>query len=146
MKIELLARGVLIRDGHLLLAVSKKKKHLFLPGGHVEFAEPARSALVREIKEETGFIVSVGKLLGVVEHSWKTNKKLHAEINLLFSISSEALDTLHPPVSKEKKISFTWHPLNRLGSINFQPAILRTRLPAWISATVVPGWASTLEQ
>lgn len=38
------------------------------PGGCVEFNEPLESALIREIDEEFGFVVSVERLLDVVNH------------------------------------------------------------------------------
>jgi 8-oxo-dGTP diphosphatase len=36
-----------------------------MPGGGVEFAETVEEAVVRELREETGYQVSVGRLLGV---------------------------------------------------------------------------------
>ena len=56
-EIEILARGVLVRGGHILLCHNRKKKNYFLPGGHIEFGESARGALRREIREETGLVL-----------------------------------------------------------------------------------------
>lgn len=36
-----------------------------LPGGHVECGETPVEAVVREVREETGFIVEAGELIGV---------------------------------------------------------------------------------
>jgi 8-oxo-dGTP diphosphatase len=143
MQTELLVRGVLVKDQHILLAISKKKKHLFLPGGHIEFAEAAHHALVREMMEEIACTVHIDRFLGAVEHTWKGKKKIHAEVNLIFMMRCATAHLEHPPASKEKKIAFVWHPLNDLASINFQPAILRTLLPGWIAAPSIERWASS---
>ena len=39
-----------------------------MPGGGVELAETVEEAVVRELREETGYAVRVGRLLGVHSH------------------------------------------------------------------------------
>jgi ADP-ribose pyrophosphatase YjhB (NUDIX family) len=61
--------GLLIEDGHILLVqqqVSSSRKWS-LPGGKVERGEALDMALVREMKEETGFDVDLVKLLYVCD-------------------------------------------------------------------------------
>ncbi len=41
------------------------KDHYALPGGIVEYGESVESALIREVKEETGLDVEIYKLVGV---------------------------------------------------------------------------------
>jgi len=134
-----------VHNDLVLLAQNRKKHHLFLPGGHIEFAESARTALAREMKEELGIIISVGQFLGAVEHRWRGRKRTHAEINLLFQMRCPLLDSSRIPTSREEKIGFAWHALSDLSSINFQPDILRTILPDWVKYTRPGGWASTIE-
>ena len=69
-KIEILARGVLVQNGRVLLCHTKGAANTYLPGGHVEFKESARAALCREIKEEMGLDSTAGRFLGAVEHSF----------------------------------------------------------------------------
>ena len=45
--IETIARGVCIVDGKILLCRAKGGKSTYLPGGHIEFGETGREALVR---------------------------------------------------------------------------------------------------
>ena len=52
--IETIARGVCVVDGRLLLCKAKGGRTTYLPGGHIEFGETGREALVREMREETG--------------------------------------------------------------------------------------------
>ncbi|MDD4443198.1 MAG: NUDIX domain-containing protein, partial [Kiritimatiellae bacterium] len=52
--VEVIARGVCVVDGHILLCHGKRSALTYLPGGHIEFRETARQALEREIAEELG--------------------------------------------------------------------------------------------
>lgn len=68
-----------------------KGDYYYLPGGHVEFGEPADIALAREFMEEAGVHTQVGELMLVTEHSFvreRANKKDKAyhELNLVFHV------------------------------------------------------------
>ena len=68
--IETIARGVCIRDGHILLCKPAKGGRAYLPGGHIEFNETGRQALVREVKEELGLDSTAGDFLAVTENAF----------------------------------------------------------------------------
>src|SRR5580765_7709002 len=55
-------KGVLIRDGCVLL-LRNKRNEWDLPGGRPDPGEDHRAALKREVREETGIDVEVGRLL-----------------------------------------------------------------------------------
>jgi len=59
--------GVIIKDKKILL--SKQWDGYDFPGGGIELGEPTENALIREVKEETGLNVKMGKILHC-EHSF----------------------------------------------------------------------------
>lgn len=116
---------------------------MFLPGGHIEFGESAKAALIREIEEETGSTIQVRNFLAAVEHQWQGKQHQHCEINLIFLMTSIDLSSQKTPESREPNIEFLWHPLNDLASINLQPSVLRTKLQQWVGADIQSQWDST---
>ena len=143
--IETIARGVCVRDGKLLLCRAKGGSSTYLPGGHIEFGETGRQALVREVKEELGVESSTGAFLGVVENSFLQHGKPHAEINLVYELKwgtgkgergtgngEWGTENGELPVlqSREDWIEFEWCELNRLDEANLLPPAFRS-LSAW---------------
>ena len=144
--IETIARGVCVRDGKLLLCRAKGGSSTYLPGGHIEFGETGRQALVREVKEELGVESSTGKFLGVVENTFLQHGKPHAEINLVYELELGTgnggledsgigglgdsgiggLGELPALNSQEDWIEFEWCDLNRLDEANLLPPVFRT--------------------
>ena len=127
--IETIARGVCVRDGKLLLCRAKGGSSTYLPGGHIEFGETGRQALVREVKEELGMESSTGAFLGVVENAFLQHGKPHAEINLVYELEL-GNGELPPLQSQEDWIEFEWCDLNRLDEANLLPPVFRS-LSAW---------------
>ena len=111
--IETIARGVCVVDGNILLCKAKGGKTTYLPGGHIEFGETGRQALVREIKEELGLDSSTGAFLGVVENSFLQHGAPHSEINLVYELSLAKREIQ----AQEDWIEFEWRPLSDLGDL-----------------------------
>ena len=130
--IELLARGVFVDRGRVLLCHTKGASNTYLPGGHVEFGESARTALCREIKEELGRKAVAGRFLGVVENSFMQKGKRHCEVNFVFEMDVKGLRSERIPLSEEDYIEFLWVPLKRLRASNLQPSALCGVLGKWL--------------
>lgn len=127
---EIIARGLLTHNGRVLLCRNRKHGYYYLPGGHVEFAEPARDALAREMVEECGQSVDVGPLLLTCEVSFQRKKRVQHEISLVFHM--EQLGGLSTPpeqvASIEEHISFDWVELAQLHETDLRPDPLK----AWL--------------
>lgn len=130
--VEVIARGLCVVSGQLLLCHGKKKALTYLPGGHIEFRETARQALEREILEELGRASRAGRFLGCCEHCFIQKGEPHAEINLVFELHIPGLDPREPVEAAEDWIGFLWQPLDRLADAHLEPAPLRTLLAEWL--------------
>lgn len=142
--IENIVRGVCVVEGHVLLCRPKKGGYAYLPGGHIEFGETSRAALVREMKEETGLDATVGDFLGVVESQFEQHGRPHCEISLVYrmvlgacphesggcphanvrglSPKTGGLSPALPSVTaQENWIEFVWWPLAKLDEANLLP-------------------------
>ena len=130
--IETIARGVLIREGQLLVCQPKAGGRCYLPGGHIEFGETARVALAREVREELGLEAQVGDFLAVAENRFEQAGEPHCEINLIFAMAVPALREVGGEVSaQEGWIAFRWVPFTEaaLRAANLLPAHLIGDLP-----------------
>ena len=111
--IEIIARGVWTHRGAVLVCRNRSRGHVFLPGGHVEFNEPAAEALGREMSEETGLSFHVGAFRGgceaIFDQRHRSGTRRHHEINLLFEMEPATplpADAAVP--SREPEIAFEW--------------------------------------
>jgi 8-oxo-dGTP pyrophosphatase MutT (NUDIX family) len=140
--IEIIARAVIVRGGKILLARRKGAANTFLPGGHVEWGEPARTALRRELWEELGVKLEIGLFLGAVEHAFGRGKERTHEVNLIFRLDARKLGD--KVSSRESKLDFFWHRFRDLKAVNLQPRPLQSLLPAMVK-NKRPVWASSME-
>jgi ADP-ribose pyrophosphatase YjhB (NUDIX family) len=77
---RLAAYGVITDGDRVLLAKLRfpEAGTWTLPGGGVEFDETVEQAVVREVREETGYESEVGALLGVRHHVVPAERRIHA--------------------------------------------------------------------
>ena len=143
--IHVVARGVLEKGGSILLSYDPRQKpyhyyelnkiFYYLPGGHVEWQESAPKALDREMQEETGQKVDIGRFLGAIDHAWRfagDDVCCHThEINVVFQCHSAFLDPSIVPVQKEEHVAFRWVPVQDIDDVDVRPGCLKNLLKDW---------------
>lgn len=123
--IETIARGVAVADGRLLVCRARGSATCYLPGGHIEFGETGREALVREVREELGATASTGRFLGVIENNFLQHGKPHAEINLVYELTLDGVRPTDGVVPAcEDWIEFEWIRLADLAKARLLPETL----------------------
>ena len=84
--------ALIFRDGQLLITQRHAKSHLGglweFPGGKREAGETFEQCLVREIREELGVEISVGKLFEEIRHDYP-EKSVHLKFFICELISGE---------------------------------------------------------
>ena len=147
--IHVLSRGVIIDQDHILIAYDPRPApnhyyelntpFYYLPGGHIDFQESASNALIREIKEETGFEAAIEKFLGIIEHAWNfpgDEVCCHThEINLIYKLSITELKFGDKVPQKEEHVAFEWLPIDSLYGIDLRPLPLKSALSKWLEGT-----------
>ena len=132
-KVEVIARGLCVRDGKVLLCYGRKSGIAYLPGGHIDFGESGQKALEREIMEEMGLNSRAGSFLGCCEHCFVQDGERHAEINLVYELDVAGLDPADVPQAVEDWIGFKWQPLNQLQEACFEPVALGAVIGDWLT-------------
>ena len=138
MAIELIARGLLIGPRGILLCRNIGMTNTFLPGGHVEFGEPAAEAVVRELAEELGMKVTAGRFHGAIESSFVQAGERHHELTLFFEMTSSAVTRRARLKAAESHLEFIWQPIHALAEVNLLPKPLIALIPQWTRGKHVP--------
>ncbi len=126
------ACAVIVRGGQILLIECDEAGfglHYNLPGGGVQHGEPVRAAVQREVREEAGVEVEVGRLLlsyEVLHPDVYRPAEMHHSFGLLFECT--LLDGVGPylPAAPDKfQIGVRWFPVEVLPTIRLLPFVGR---------------------
>ena len=137
------AVGVAIADDHVLVTRGESG-HVILPGGRVELMEHSRSGLVREMREELGVDVTVGRLLWLVENLFLGTGGPHHALEFYYAITlPPALGPAIGSFTHHEEIdgvlwpqTFHWLPVAAVMAMDLYPLFLRQAL---VSLPDTPG-------
>jgi 8-oxo-dGTP pyrophosphatase MutT (NUDIX family) len=122
------AAALIVRDGRVLLnSLRGPDEPWMLPGGTGEFGETAEATLRRELREELGVDVRVGRLVWVVEHFFPLNGRCWHQ--LLWLHEATLPDDCGLPVcdawtSETTHDVFRWTPFGELRALRLLPGFL----------------------
>lgn len=139
MRTVIVAAGILIEGGRVLLSRRKQGTHLAglweFPGGKAEPGEDPRVALHRELVEELGITTRVGEVLDVTFHRYDEADK--AVLLLFFEVERDASS---PEPRAIDVAEFAWRDGESLDPSTFPPADIavlakvRARLATYASS------------
>lgn len=122
--IEVIARAIITDDTKtkILFCAPKDASYFYLPGGHIEFGERAKAALIRELSEETGIDASEAefRFVGVSENIFTQENIPRHEINIYFEIAGIFSGKEDIP-SFEEEIAFRWLALRDIPNLRVLP-------------------------
>lgn len=129
--------GLALRDDHLLIHRAVHEPFWTIPGGTAEMGEDSRTTLVREMQEELGVDVTVGRLLFLVENFFTFEKRAWHEIGWyylmdlpsIFPFSTDGR-IIHEIVDGKNRLEFKWVPATRdsLDALPLPPVFLASRI------------------
>lgn len=117
-KIEVIARGIMFHEKHILLCRNRKHGYCYLPGGHVEPGESAARALAREMVEEAATTFVVQDVVVTEEHVFRQGGKARHEFNIYMRMWCDAPERVR---SVEPHLEFVWVSLDELVTKDIRP-------------------------
>lgn len=122
--------GVAVQNGKLLLHRTPTDNFWSLPGGRVDMFEFSKETLLREMLEEIGQKVIVGKLLWVVENFFEYNEIKHHEIGFYYQMEIPDTENQRDFVVQEddNELLFHWENIEKMDSGSIYPEFITTDL------------------
>jgi 8-oxo-dGTP pyrophosphatase MutT (NUDIX family) len=85
-KFQARAAAIIRREGYLLIHRMTLDPFWTLPGGRIEFGEPASTTVAREIAEELGATATIGELSYLVENLFELDQQAVHELGFYFEV------------------------------------------------------------
>jgi len=125
---EICVRGVIQKQGKILVCKNKAKDYYFFPGGHIDFGESAKDALIRELKEELNISIKSISFIGAMENIFKEDGQKHHELNFVFNVKAEKIKDK----SMEDHLDFFFFNTKQFARKRVLPTALKKQVLRWL--------------
>lgn len=107
-------RGIIVKDGKMLLSYETQTDQWMIPGGGIEHGEEETACCIREIAEETGFLVQPSECILEIDEYYEEWKW----VNRYFVCKIAGETTIHL-TEREKSVGMEprWLPVDEIKSI-----------------------------
>jgi len=129
--------GLALHQGHLLIHRAVHEPFWTIPGGTAELGEDSKATLVREMQEELGVDITVGRLVFLVENFFDFEGRAWHEIGwyylmhlpVYFPFFSDGR-IVHEIQDGKNRLEFKWVPATRrtLEDLPLPPVFLADRI------------------
>jgi len=120
------AAGIWKHNGKVLMQTDGESGWAF-PGGHVQLGETAAQSLTRELSEELGVEIQVGRLLFASEDAFEWRGVNWQSVCLYFEVDANCLPhnqipRAGPSVERGSPVTFDWLPIEKLSEYETYPS------------------------
>ncbi|TVT29549.1 NUDIX domain-containing protein [Salinicoccus cyprini] len=125
------AVGIIIENGHILLATNSMAEYFYTISGAVKHGETSIDAVRREVLEETHLEYEVERMLTVVENFFdytfnSTEYEFH-EVAIYYMMKPQGMKSINSvhDIGGGRKEHVEWIPLSKIDRVEIRPAILK---------------------
>ena len=134
-KFKCRVNGIILKDDKVLVVEICNNGFYCFPGGHVGLLEDSKSAVVREMKEETGYDCKIENLTSVVESFFKGKEGANFhEISFYYLLKvKDDVQTIDREIvendnGKMVSLKFKWVKYSEIDQIDFRPNVLKDKI------------------
>lgn len=125
---SLRAAALIINNNQLLVIKHDNFDCFYTIGGRVNINETSTDAVIREVREETGYLLSVDRLVYIQERFYNINNTHHHEVVFFYLMKSADVRIENEFCTDHQEEKLYWIPIDELQNINLVPAFLQIAL------------------
>ena len=135
-RFRLRAAAIIIEKGCVLFATNDSEKYYYSIGGAIEIGETAESAILREVKEETGVDYEIDRLAFIQENFFQRHDGMLKDLRcheitfyfLMKSKGSQQLNSNSKTLNNTIEEKMVWLPIDKLNEYEAYPFFFRDKL------------------